>query len=74
MQPCMNATVPRFSGARVTVTLRSGREPAFGGASESIERRRALGTSGASFGPSLAPGASTRSRFGWVRSAKMALR
>ncbi len=44
------------------------------GASDSIDFNRAPGTSGASLGPSFAPGASARSRAGCVKTAKIARR
>ena len=77
MQPCMNATVPRRTGARVALTFGSCRTAASGeagGASDRIDFRRAVGASGASFGASLDPGTSARSRAGCVNSAKIALR
>ena len=45
-----------------------------GGASESIDFSRSVGTSGASLGAIGEPGTSARSRPGWVKSAKIALR
>ena len=73
----MNATVPRLAGAFVLRTVGSRRKMAdggAGGASSSIDRSRALGTSGASLGASGEPGTSARSRPGWVKSSKIAFR
>ena len=69
MQPCMNATVPRLAGAFDVAVLAAaaGRWP-WPGASASIDFSRCAGHSGASFGPSFAPGASARSRAGWVKT------
>ena len=77
MQPCMNATVPRLTGAldsRFSGSRRTAARGEAGGASERMDFSRAPGISGASRGASLEPGTSSRSRPGCVNSAKIALR